>query len=254
MLHIIPAFTDNYLWLLATPAGAWAVDPGDAAPVQAVLDRHGLQLAGILITHHHPDHVGGLARLVGNTKIPVYGPAENIAGITTIAGGGEKLDLPGIGTAQVIATPGHTRGHIAWHLPAQDLLFCGDTLFSSGCGRLFEGTPEQMHASLSRLSALPDATRVCCAHEYTQANLRFALAVEPGNTAITERIREVGRLRESGQPSVPSLLANERRWNPFLRCDEPVVIAAAAAHAGRPLAAGAATFAVLRAWKDSFRG
>lgn len=253
-LHILPAFNDNYLWLLEDgQGGAWAVDPGDPAVITAALAAHHLRLAGLLITHHHGDHIGGIAALTADHTVPVYGPAEDIAGLTHIVKGGDVVELPGLGAARVIAVPGHTLGHIAWYLPAQRLLFCGDTLFSSGCGRVFEGTMAQMHASLQTLAALPDDTLVCCAHEYTGANLRFAETVEPGNADIRHRRDAVTALRAAGQPSVPSRLGDERRWNPFLRCDEPAVTARATTFAGEAVAAGAATFAVLRHWKDGFR-
>jgi len=253
-LHILPAFHDNYLWLLEDGLGsAWAVDPGDPAVIEATLASCGLSLAGLLITHHHPDHTGGIAALTAGTPLPVYGPAERIAGITQVVQGGERLSLPGLGEVQVIAVPGHTLGHVAYYLPAQSLLFCGDTLFSSGCGRLFEGTPEQMHASLQTISALPDATLVCCAHEYTLANLRFALAVEPANADIRQRFEAVTALRGEARASVPTRLEDERRWNPFLRCNEPAVVAAASAFAGAELSAGNNTFAAIRRWKDGFR-
>lgn len=253
-LHTLPAFNDNYLWLLEDGlGGAWAVDPGDPEVIRAALAANGLTLAGLLITHHHDDHIGGIAALTAGTSLPVYGPDERIAGITRIVSGGERLELPGLGTAEIIAVPGHTLGHLAYYLPQPGLLFCGDTLFSSGCGRVFEGTLEQMHQSLQALAALPDATLVCCAHEYTLANLRFALAVEPDNADIQARLEAVTRLRAEGKASVPTRLGDERRWNPFLRAGEPAVVSAASVFAGKSIAAGSATFGAIRRWKDGFR-
>lgn len=251
----LPAFTDNYIWLLETSQGqAWVVDPGEAGPVLEALRLRHLELAGLLITHHHPDHTGGIHELTRTRSVPVYGPAEGISGLTQLVAGGETLDLPVIGKVQIIAVPGHTSGHIAYYVEQHGILFCGDTLFSSGCGRLFEGTAEQMYRSLEALNKLPANTLVCCAHEYTLSNLRFALAVEPENAAIMARVENVMRLRERQQPSVPSLLGEERTWNPFLRCTNQRVVEAASEQEGRELSPGAATFAVLRSWKDNFRG
>lgn len=251
-LHPLPAFTDNYLWTLATDGQALVVDPGDAAVVEAWLAANGLRLAVILVTHHHPDHTGGLAALRQRHAVRVFGPDEGIAGIDHLVCDDERLDLGPFGEARVLAVPGHTLGHVAYHLPAAELLFCGDTLFSAGCGRLFEGSPAQLHQSLGRLAALPDGTRVCCTHEYTQANLRFAAAVEAGNPALATRQTEVEALRRQGLPSLPVRLDAERRYNPFLRCQVPAVVAAASAHAGRQVAPGEDCLAVLRAWKDVF--
>lgn len=255
-LHAIPAFVDNYLWTLVDGDRAVVVDPGDAAPVRAFLHSNKLQLQAILITHHHPDHVGGILSLLGDRPVPVYGPrdeAGTIPGITHLLADGDQIDV----LAQrfdVIAVPGHTLGHIAYHQAADPgVLLCGDTLFSAGCGRLFEGTPEQMHASLGRLAALPDQTRIYCTHEYTLSNLAFALAVEPGNAALTARAQEVRRLRDAGQPSLPTTLASERATNPFLRTAEAEVGEAAQRWAGAALATEVDTFAALRRWKDGFR-
>lgn len=254
-LHTLPAFNDNYIWLLETDQKqAWVVDPGDPTVVEHALEAQGLTLAGLFITHHHADHTGGIASLCQGRNIPVYGPRENIAGITHWLDGGEVLELLPIGKIQVLPVPGHTARHIAYYVESEGLLFCGDTLFSSGCGRLFEGTAREMYHSLETLKALPPETRVCCAHEYTLSNLRFALTVEPENAAIRSRMETVTRLRETRQASVPSLLGDERKWNPFLRCDEPSVIQAASLHSGHPQGSGEDTFAVLRSWKDSFRG
>ncbi len=248
----LPAFHDNYIWCLSHNGQALVVDPGDATVVQDWLDREGLTLAILLITHHHPDHIGGLTSLREAHQPVVYGPDENISGLTRVLQGGETLILPGFGGIRVIATPGHTRGHVSYYLPADHLLFCGDTLFSAGCGRLFEGTAAELHASLQTLASLPDDTLVCCSHEYTTANLRFAEAVEPANSAITERQAEVHALRATGQPSLPVPLAREKQYNPFLRTSEPAIVAAAQEQTGTALTPGLAVFTTLRAWKDRF--
>lgn len=251
----LPAFDDNYLWLLHDGHQALVVDPGDAAVVEAALRQHGLSLRAILVTHHHRDHTGGVARLHQTTGATVYGPArEAIPQPFEPLNGGQHLPLLGIDW-QVIDVPGHTAGHIAYFAPevaGQPLLFCGDTLFSGGCGRIFEGTPAQMLASLDTLAALPPDTRVCAAHEYTLSNLRFAMAVEPGNNALAEHIRHCEELRAQGLPTLPTTLATERAINPFLRSREPAITRAVQAHA--PEAADAvAVFAALREWKNNFR-
>jgi hydroxyacylglutathione hydrolase len=223
----LPAFTDNYIWALDRAGEAIVVDPGDGTVVQRWLEAGSLRLAAIVITHHHPDHTGGIALLRKTWDVPVYGPrAEHpkIAGLTTLLDDGDEIELFGE-RYTVIAVPGHTLGHIAYYGAGR--LFCGDTLFSAGCGRLFEGTPAQMHASLSRLAALPGDTRVYCTHEYTTSNLAFANAVEPGNAALQARIAEVRELRAHERPSLPSTIALERAHNPFLRGDMPAVRAAA---------------------------
>ncbi len=254
----IPAFSDNYIWLLREGHNAAVVDPGDAAPVQAYLDREQLTLTAIVNTHHHGDHVGGNAGLLSRAAVPVFGPArENIPGRTRALADGDTITVPGIGLElAVLDVPGHTAGHIAY--VAADggegvpVAFVGDTLFAGGCGRLFEGTPAQMADSLAKLAALPANTRAYCAHEYTLANLRFALAVEPGNAALRERIARDQSRRDRGVPTVPSSIADERATNPFLRSAEPAVFAAAEAHAGRRLADAVDAFAVLREWKNKF--
>lgn len=248
----LPAFLDNYLWALSHEGQALVVDPGDASVVEDWLAAHDLRLSTVLITHHHADHTAGLAALKARHQPQVYGPDEAIAGLDQVLHGGEALALAPFGTARVLAVPGHTRGHIAYHLPDHDLLFCGDTLFSAGCGRLFEGTPAQLYQSLQALNALPAATRICCAHEYTLANLRFAAAVEPANPDRAAREQAARALRERGLPTLPVRLAEERRYNPFLRCDEPAVVASATREAGRPLTPGPEVLAALRAWKDHF--
>lgn len=248
-VSFIPAFKDNYIWLLHRDRRAVVVDPGDAVPVIARLEADGLALDGILITHHHADHQGGVGELTRRYPVPVFAPAaESITGCSHPLCGGETIDVLGC-PVQVMAVAGHTAGHLAYL--ASDRLFCGDTLFGAGCGRLFEGTPTQMAASLDSLAALPPATWVHCAHEYTEANLRFALAVEPENPAIHARVKRVAALRAAGHSSVPSTLAEELATNPFLRCREPAVIAAArreGAVDGSPVA----VFAAIRAWRNVF--
>jgi hydroxyacylglutathione hydrolase len=253
----IPAFRDNYIWLIREGSCAAVVDPGDAAPVFACLDRERLALSAIVNTHHHGDHVGGNAALLARFPVPVFGPAtEVIPGRTHALSGGDRVDIPGVRvTFDVLDVPGHTAGHIAYFgdVGGAPVLFCGDTLFAGGCGRLFEGTPAQMWSSLARLAALPGETRAYCAHEYTLANLRFALAVEPGNAALSARIERDRARRERGLPTVPSTIAEERATNPFLRAGADAVRAAAAAHAGRPLPDDVASFAALREWKNGFQ-
>ena len=247
----IPAFKDNYIWLLRKGASAAVVDPGDARPVLDLLDREGLSLASILVTHHHADHQGGVVELLAHYPVEVFGPAaESITGLSRPLSGGETVRIAACDVEfQVIAVPGHTLGHIAYY--GAGCLFCGDTLFAGGCGRLFEGTAAQMADSLARLAALPDETAVYCGHEYTQANLRFALAVEPGNRRLQSRVNEVARARASGLATVPSTMAIEKASNPFLRCGEPEVAASARRRA--PAAADkVAVFAALREWKNSF--
>ena len=248
-VSFIPAFKDNYIWLLRRDRRAVVVDPGDAGPVIARLEADGLTLEGILITHHHADHQGGVAELQTRYGAQVFAPAaESITGCTHPLAGGERIEVLGC-SVHVMAVPGHTAGHIAYL--AGDRLFCGDTLFGAGCGRLFEGTPAQMAASLAAIAALPAATRIHCAHEYTEVNLRFALAVEPGNPAVRERVTRVAELRSAGLPSLPSTLAEELATNPFLRCSTPEVIAAARQH-GATDASPVAVFAAIRGWRNTF--
>ncbi len=251
----VPAFSDNYLWLLHDGKRALVVDPGDAAPVALTLQAHGLQLESILVTHHHADHTGGVDSLRETTGAVVYGPAtERIPAPYMPLREGDTVRALGL-DFQVFDVPGHTAGHIAYYHPDIDgkpLLFCGDTLFSGGCGKLFEGTPAQMLASLDKLSALPGNTVVCCTHEYTLANLKFASTVEPGNADLgAYRARCVSQ-REQDRPTLPTSIAQELTVNPFLRTREPTIMAAA-----RSFDASAegdvAVFAALRQWKNQFK-
>ncbi|UAW97027.1 hydroxyacylglutathione hydrolase [Halopseudomonas nanhaiensis] len=253
----LPAFKDNYIWLMLNEKTLQAavVDPGDPVPVIKWLGRNPeYSLTTMVITHHHPDHTAGLKAVKAATGCTVLGPAtEDIAGLDRRLVDGDDVRLLGE-SAKVFDVPGHTRGHIALYGGESDdpWLLCGDTLFAGGCGRLFEGTAAQMHHSLTRLAALPDATRVYCAHEYTQSNLRFARAVEPDNDDIRVRLEVVDGLRTAGRMTLPSSIGLEKLTNPFLRCEQAEVVAAASRQAGDALSPGEATFAVLRGWKDRF--
>ncbi len=252
LIEPIPAFDDNYVWWLADGRAAVVVDPGDAAPVARRLSQTGLQLTAILVTHHHGDHVGGVEALVEATGAHVYGPAaEAIACVRTPLSAGDRIEVLGH-SFEVIDVPGHTRGHIAYYAPRLAALFCGDTLFACGCGRLFEGTPQQMAESLGRLARLPGETSVYCAHEYTLANIRFALAVEPDNPRLAARGRACEAARVAGRPTLPSTIAEELATNPFLRCDVPALRARAERETPGAGASAVATFAALRAWKNRF--
>ena len=251
----IPAFADNYLWLLHDGKRALIVDPGDAEPVLRTLDQYDLQLESILVTHHHADHTGGVDALRQATGAKVYGPAtERIPEPFAPLREGDTVRALGL-DFQVLDVPGHTSGHIAFYTPDMDgkpLLFCGDTLFSGGCGRLFEGTPAQMLASLDKLAALPGNTRVCCTHEYTLANLRFAVAVEPDNAELAAYQAQCQQLRAQGQPTLPGSISQEIQINPFLRTRQASVLAAvhrfdASAHDEITV------FAALRQWKNQFK-
>ncbi len=254
-IDALPAFNDNYIWLLqdAGSKRCAVVDPGDAAPVMAWLEAHpGWMLSDILITHHHFDHVGGIETLKKASGARVLGPAaENIPARDVDLKDNDEIEVLGL-RFQVMAVPGHTLGHIAYYHAQQHLLFCGDTLFAGGCGRLFEGTAQQMHQSLSRLAALPASTLVYCTHEYTLSNLRFAHAVEPDNKHLNERLTEVTHWREEGRISLPSSIELELATNPFLRTSVPSIIAATKGRDDRQSSEPSAVFASLRAWKDTF--
>ncbi|MBC8057691.1 MAG: hydroxyacylglutathione hydrolase [Rhizobiales bacterium] len=255
-LIALPAFTDNYIWMLHDGRQAVVVDPGESAPVSAALDAQQLELVAILVTHHHGDHVGGVDALRARLRGPVYGPRrENIPEPFVPLTDGDAVQALGM-RFEVIDVPGHTSGHIAYfHTSAEGespILFCGDTLFSGGCGRLFEGTPAEMHRSLSRLAALPGATRVCCAHEYTLSNLKFAQAVEPVNVDVAEYTALCKAQRAEGRPTLPSSIAREREVNPFLRCAVPAVARSALAH-GADSDEPVAVLTALRQWKNDFR-
>jgi hydroxyacylglutathione hydrolase len=252
----IPAFADNYIWTLREGRNAVVVDPGDAGPVLGYLDREGLALTAILATHHHNDHVGGIPALVARHRVPVFGPArESIPERTRALEEGDEIDVPGLPLRlRVMDIPGHTSGHIAYFGDVSGVasVFCGDTLFAAGCGRLFEGTPQQMWTSLSALAALPPETRVYCGHEYTLANIRFALAVEPASAPLWDRQAREQARRDRGEPTLPSTIGEERLTNPFLRAAVPAVREAAQSHAGASLATDVEAFAALRAWKNAF--
>ncbi len=263
MLEIvpIPAFADNYIWALLKDDHCVVVDPGDAVPVIAFLTEHRLTLDAVLITHHHADHVGGIAGLTARWPVAVYGPiAEKIEGVTHALRESDLVALPNFVDEPfvVIEVPGHTSGHIAYL--SGDILFCGDTLFAAGCGRMFEGTAQQLHTSLMRLAALPESTQVFCTHEYTLSNLRFALAVDGDNDALVARSFVEQERRSRGEPTLPSTIAIERATNPFLRCAESALAVSAlrrvkAAQSSAPdLSDPATVFSVLRDWKNDFRG
>ncbi len=250
----LPAFRDNYIWALREGDRAVVVDPGDAGPVERWLAAEGVELAAILITHHHPDHVGGLTALKRGHRVPVFGPAGgHIRGIDkALAEGDHVTPAPGFPDFEVLEVPGHTLDHIAYYSAAEKLLFCGDTLFSAGCGKLFEGTAEQLHRSLSRIAALPGATRIYAAHEYTVANLRFARAVLPEDMKLEQALANALKIRENEGVTLPSTVGGEREINIFLRTGEPAVQAAVQTRSGGRLDSEAAVFAALRQWKDEF--
>ncbi len=258
MLQVTPvrAFADNYIWLIHAardPSQVVVVDPGDARPVEETLAAQRLTLAAILITHHHGDHVGGVADLLRRHPVPVFGPAgERVPGDPRPLREGDRVRLEALGLEfEVLDVPGHTAGHIAY--VGHGALFCGDTLFSAGCGRLFEGTAEQMAGSLAKLAALPASTQVYCAHEYTLSNLAFSLAVEPHNAHTAEYLDQCRARRERGEATIPSAMHREWEVNPFLRCDRETVKQAAEAQAGRRLESETEVFAAIRRWKDAFR-
>lgn len=248
----LPAFEDNYIWCLRRAGIVAVVDPGDARPALQYLDQSGDRLCAILVTHHHHDHIDGIAELTARQAVPVYAPgAEAIAGTTRAVAGGDRIALPDLGIEfDVLDLAGHTRGHVGYYRPGT--LFCGDTLFGCGCGRLFEGTAAQLHAALQRLGVLPGLTLAYCAHEYTASGIRFASAVEPGNTAVAVRGGEVARRRAAGLPTVPFSIADELATNPFLRCREPEVVATVGRRLGHAPADQLEVFAALRTWRDRF--
>jgi hydroxyacylglutathione hydrolase len=268
-VQAITAYADNYIWLLSDSHCAVVVDPGDAEPVIAYLEDQQLSLEAILITHHHADHIGGLADLLhwaeqsGQAQPTVYGPAgEDIELVSDslIQGDTIHLDNPAC-LLWVLDVPGHTAGHIAYYAEIGDQkhLFCGDTLFASGCGRLFEGTPAQMLTSLDKFKNLPDETLVHCAHEYTLSNIKFALTVEPQNQDLLQWKTKAESLRQLGKPTLPTTIAHEKRVNPFLRCDTSSVLKAVQRHCEEEqlkpstICEPVEVFASLRAWKDIYR-
>ena len=248
----LPAFEDNYIWCLRRDRALAVVDPGDAAPVLRHLADSGARLAAILITHHHRDHTGGIAELIARHPVPVFAPAaETVAGTTHPLQGGDRIELPGVGIDfEVLDFAGHTRGHLGYYRPGT--LFCGDTLFGCGCGRLFEGTAAQLHAALARIGALPPLTLIYSAHEYTASGIRFAQAVEADNPAVDARAGDVRKRLAAGLSTVPFTLAEELATSPFLRCRAPGVVAAAARRLGRAPADELEVFATLRDWRDHF--
>lgn len=251
----IPALRDNYIWVLHNRQHAVVVDPGEAAPVLSWLKTKKLSLAAILCTHHHGDHIGGISELLEVYNVPVYAPhAENIPDTTRPLAEGDTANLPELGISlKVLDIRGHTRGHIAYLLPGNSGIFCGDTLFGCGCGRIFEGTAEQLYRALQRLAALPDDTRVYCAHEYTEANIRFALVCDPDNARLKQRAAEARALRAAGQPTLPSTIGLEKATNPFLRCGKAAIIHAAQKAENMSEAGEIAVFSALRRWKDHFQ-
>ena len=257
----IPAFDDNYLWLIHNSQNAIIVDPGDAVPVQRYLNQHGLTLSAVLITHHHADHIGGVKELLAaaGKPVPVFGPLADqesgrIDSITNGCKDGGAIFISELGLYfQILAVPGHTSTHIAYYCKELASLFCGDTLFAGGCGRLFEGTPAQMLSSLNKIASLPSNTQIYCAHEYTLSNLRFAVAVEPGNTALQARLQEVIKARNDGISTVPSQLGTELATNPFLRSSSPEIIQTLRAnHKLADVADPVSVFAAVREWKNNF--
>ena len=251
-IHTVPAFSDNYFWLChrSDDRSAFVVDPGDPEPVERALRELDLTLTDILITHHHSDHTGGASQLAARHGARIHGPAsDRIPFIEHTLRDGDTIEVCGT-RFTVIAVPGHTLDHIAYHGADDDVVFCGDTLFAGGCGRMFEGEPAQMSASLARLADLPGRTRVFCAHEYTLANLAFARLVEPENTALAERQDQARALRDAGTPTVPTTIELELATNPFLRLDAPDVVAAARARRGGEVPTAGDVFAEIRAWKD----
>ncbi len=248
----VRAFKDNYIWIIHNQQFAIIVDPGEACPVRLYLRQHKLQPVAILCTHHHNDHTGGNRELVQEFSIPVYGPAhENIPGCTRALSDGETFTILELAISfNVLGVPGHTAGHIAFY--GQRALFCGDTLFSCGCGRIFEGSAQQMYASLQKLASLPGETKVYCAHEYTLANIEFAKVVDPNNMALLALEEDCRQKRAHNLPTLPSSITIEKKVNPFLRCDQQPIIGSASQHSGQFLKDSVSVFGVLRDWKNSF--
>ncbi len=254
-IHPVPAFQDNYIWVIHNRDHAAVVDPGAASPVIDYLQKEKLQLCAILITHHHNDHTGGIAELTQLFNVPVYGPCnESITGVTHLLREGDSIQLKEIALdLLVIDIPGHTRGHIAYYGSTPfAMVFCGDTLFSCGCGRIFEGDVAQMYRSLQKLCQLPDETRIYCTHEYTLGNIRFARRVDPENRALIELEIAVRQLRHHDTPTLPTTVFVEKSVNPFLRCDQSALIGSAQQYAAMPLPDPLSVFSVLRAWKNNF--
>ena len=251
-IEAIPAFDTNYIWALHDGRHCAVVDPGSAEETLAFLDQAGLKLCALLLTHHHADHIGGVDAMLARSPVPVWGPADpRMPQVNRVVDEGDEAAIPELDLSfKVLETPGHTSSHIVFH--DSRLLLAGDTLFSAGCGRLFEGTPEQMQASLDKLSPLPDDIQVCCAHEYTLDNCRFALAVEPDNKALQQWAEEVERLRARDRITLPVSLGQERDINPFLRTRESCVIKAANRSEPGTGDNPAAVFGVIRRWKDGF--
>ncbi len=256
-IGFIRAFRDNYIWMLQSGKQVVLVDPGDAAPVLNAFKQQKLKLAGILLTHKHNDHIGGVADLLKKNAVPVYGPAnDEIASVTHPLKEGDVVTLDALSGLQlsILDVPGHTKGHIAYYSAEQKLLFCGDLLFGAGCGRIFEGTPEQMLASINKVAALPDDVQVYAGHEYTLSNLKFAQEIEPDNTAIVDRINADTEKRQKYMPTLPSTIALEKATNPFLRADQATVIARMEALGKLEDKSTTGCFAAIRAWKDVYVG
>ena len=256
-IYPVRAFSDNYIWLLTNGHTAAVVDPGQSAPVLDTLKRHNLKLVSILLTHHHQDHVGGVSELVAHSGAHVFGPASEVLPVCdTPLQEGNTIEDTSLGLRlSVLDVPGHTAGHIAYAgtFEGAPVLFCGDTLFAAGCGRLFEGTPAQMDTSMGKLAALPPNTRVYCAHEYTLSNMRWARAVEPDNQVLARWQEAAQKTRDQDEPTLPGTIAQELACNPFMRARQPTVAQAAAQWAQRTLASPVEVFAALREWKNNFR-
>ncbi|MCC6915891.1 hydroxyacylglutathione hydrolase [Nitrosomonas sp.] len=254
MIDVFPvqAFRDNYIWIVHNQHLALIIDPGDTEPVLSWLRQQKLQPIAILCTHHHHDHTGGIPALVQNFRIPVYGPAsEKIPELTHPLTEGNTLKFPELPLElAVLDVPGHTAGHIAYY--SHDRLFCGDTLFACGCGRIFEGSAQQMFNSLQKLASLPDKTLVYCTHEYTLDNIRFARAIDPNNPELIRLESNAEEKVARNEPTLPSNLATEKVTNPFLRCDQPAIIQSASAYAKRELTDPVSVFAAIRDWKNHF--